>query len=183
MLSSYSCSCLCFWIDSLPKSVRLAFKKLMRTRKLIKWIFFFFVRQMAPPESYNYHPIIPPPDAENPSPYDGETTCSICYEEVDLYPRSSALSHSTHVHGRSNSLDKKSSFSLSPTVISSKDKISREKESEREGLLGGLGGLDRRNYAIAPCGHVFHTSCLAQWMSIKVCSISLCLFSLFKISR
>ncbi|KIR79484.1 ligase [Cryptococcus gattii EJB2] len=128
---------------------------------------FFLPKSMAPPESYNYHPIIPPPDAENPSPYDGETTCSICYEEVDLYPRSGALSLSTHVHGRPNSLDKKSSFSLSPTVISSKDKISREKESEREGLLGGLGGLDRRNYAIAPCGHVFHTSCLAQWMSIK----------------
>ncbi|KAE8537615.1 hypothetical protein D1P53_006324 [Cryptococcus gattii VGV] len=128
---------------------------------------FFLPKSMAPPESYNYHPIIPPPDAENPSPYDGETTCSICYEEVDLYPRSGALSLSTHVHGRPNSLDKKSSFSLSPTVISSKDKISREKESEREGFLGGLGGLDRRNYAIAPCGHVFHTSCLAQWMSIK----------------
>lgn len=131
---------------------------------------------MAPPESYNYHPIISPPDPENPSPYDGETTCSICYEEVDLYPRSSALSLSTHVHSRSNSLDKKSSSPLSPAIIPSKDKISREKESEREGLLGGLGGLDRRNYAIAPCGHVFHTSCLAQWMSIKVRPCSLVFF-------
>ncbi|OXG23479.1 ligase [Cryptococcus neoformans Tu401-1] len=128
---------------------------------------FFLPKSMAPPESYNYHPIISPPDPENPSPYDGETTCSICYEEVDLYPRSGALSLSTHVHSRSNSLDKKSSSPLSSAMISSKDKISREKESEREGLLGGLGGLDRRNYAIAPCGHVFHTSCLAQWMSIK----------------
>lgn len=128
---------------------------------------FFLPKSMAPPESYNYHPIISPPDPENPSPYDGETTCSICYEEVDLYPRSGALSLATHVHSRSNSLDKKSSSSLSPVIISSKDRISREKESEREGLLGGLGGLDRRNYAIAPCGHVFHTSCLAQWMSIK----------------
>lgn len=135
---------------------------------------------MAPPESYNYHPIISPPDPENPSPYDGETTCSICYEEVDLYPRSGALSLATHVHSRSNSLDKKSSSSLSPVIISSKDRISREKESEREGLLGGLGGLDRRNYAIAPCGHVFHTSCLAQWMSIKVCPCLSCfLFSSF----
>lgn len=39
-----------------------------------------------------------------------------------------------------------------------------------EALAGlGLGNLaQRRSYALAPCGHLFHTACLAQWMGVKV---------------
>lgn len=31
-----------------------------------------------------------------------------------------------------------------------------------------LGMSSRRAYALAPCGHLFHTKCLAQWLGIKV---------------
>ncbi|WWD20527.1 hypothetical protein CI109_105003 [Kwoniella shandongensis] len=87
---------------------------------------FFLPKSLAPPELYNYHPLIPTSDPENPSPVN-ETTCSICMEEVDL-----TTSHPSH----------------SSTA------------------MGGLGDK-RRNYALAPCGHLFHTKCLSQWMGIK----------------
>jgi len=31
-----------------------------------------------------------------------------------------------------------------------------------------LGMNRRRSYAVAPCHHLFHTRCLAQWLAIKV---------------
>ena len=31
-----------------------------------------------------------------------------------------------------------------------------------------LGINPRRAYALAPCHHIFHTKCLAQWLAIKV---------------
>lgn len=31
-----------------------------------------------------------------------------------------------------------------------------------------LGMSRRRSYAVAPCHHLFHTKCLAQWLAIKV---------------
>lgn len=31
-----------------------------------------------------------------------------------------------------------------------------------------LGMNRRRSYAVAPCHHLFHTKCLAQWLAIKV---------------
>lgn len=88
--------------------------------------------QFKPSESYNYHPLLPPVDAENPSTDSSEKTCSICMEEVDTRP--------------------------GPTS---------------EVLLGIN---PRRAYALAPCHHLFHTKCLAQWLAIKVscrrCSVS-----------
>jgi hypothetical protein len=41
---------------------------------------------MAPAESYNYHPLLPPSDPENPISKEDERTCSICMEEVDVRP-------------------------------------------------------------------------------------------------
>jgi hypothetical protein len=32
-----------------------------------------------------------------------------------------------------------------------------------------LGMNRKRSYAVAPCHHLFHTRCLAQWLAIKVC--------------
>jgi len=81
------------------------------------------VSQLAPAESYNYHPLLPPSDPENPPP-SAEETCSICMDPVDTRPGPSG-----------------------------------------EVLLGiNL----RRAYALAPCHHLFHTRCLAQWMAVKV---------------
>jgi hypothetical protein len=37
--------------------------------------------------------------------------------------------------------------------------------SDAQALLG-LNG--RRQYALAPCHHLFHTKCLSQWLAIKV---------------
>ncbi|KAK4685270.1 transmembrane E3 ubiquitin-protein ligase, partial [Tremellales sp. Uapishka_1] len=45
---------------------------------------FFLPKRFAPAETYNYHPVLPPADAENPS--HQETTCSICMEEVNTHP-------------------------------------------------------------------------------------------------
>ena len=42
-------------------------------------------KRFAPAESYNYHPLMPPIDPENPS-SDTEKVCSICMEEVDTRP-------------------------------------------------------------------------------------------------
>ena len=48
---------------------------------------FFLPKSMQPPESYNYHPYIPPADPENPASEGGEEkTCSICMEEVNTSP-------------------------------------------------------------------------------------------------
>ncbi|WVQ74741.1 hypothetical protein IAR50_004346 [Cryptococcus sp. DSM 104548] len=113
---------------------------------------FFLPKSMAPPEMYNYHPHIPPADPENPTPLDGETTCSICYDDVDLHPHSHPATHSR---------------AASTSKSGGKDKKVKENEGRDRDVLSGLGLGDRRGYAIAPCGHVFHTNCLAQWMSIK----------------
>lgn len=47
-------------------------------------------RQFAPAEGYDYHPLMPAPDAENAIEGAGEvsteTTCSICMEEVNTHP-------------------------------------------------------------------------------------------------
>lgn len=46
---------------------------------------------MQPAESYDYHPLLPPADPENPSPLSSaEKTCSICMEEVDTHPGTSS---------------------------------------------------------------------------------------------
>ncbi|KAL1409803.1 hypothetical protein Q8F55_003800 [Vanrija albida] len=91
---------------------------------------FFLPKSFAPKEAYNYHPILPPADAENAGggAFEGGTTCSICMEEV-----------STHPSGPST-----------------------------DGSGGALLGLNARaSYAVAPCHHLFHTKCLAQWLAIK----------------
>ena len=110
-----------------------------------------------PAELYNYHPIFPSTDIENPSSptsidasgKDGkgaapgfniqsldDSTCSICMEHVETSAAASGLAG--------------------------------------EALAGlGLGNLaQRRSYALAPCGHLFHTACLAQWMGVKVSLIT-----------
>ncbi|WWC65490.1 uncharacterized protein I303_108108 [Kwoniella dejecticola CBS 10117] len=94
---------------------------------------FFLPKSLSPPESYNYHPVLPSfssdPEAAASFPLlsTDEKTCSICMEEVDL----------------SQSLNQNHSHST-----------------------GGLGNK-RKNYALAPCGHLFHTNCLSQWMAVK----------------
>ncbi|ODN80188.1 hypothetical protein L198_07845 [Cryptococcus wingfieldii CBS 7118] len=127
---------------------------------------FFLPKSMAPPEMYNYHPHIPPPDAENPTPFDGETTCSICYDDVDLHPFSPSHPFSPHSPSHAHSNGHMRAASTSKTGGKGKDKKDEAREGGRD-VLSGLGLGDRRGYAIAPCGHVFHTDCLAQWMGIK----------------
>ncbi|WVQ85781.1 hypothetical protein IAT38_007948 [Cryptococcus sp. DSM 104549] len=120
---------------------------------------FFLPKSMQPPESYNYHPSIPLPDPENPSPFGPSPTCSICYEEVDLHP------HHHHPSGA-----RSRSHSPSASTSGAGAGASGSGAGQGQGLLGlgdlGLGDK-RRSYAVAPCGHVFHTKCLAQWMGIK----------------
>ncbi|WWC92049.1 uncharacterized protein L201_007003 [Kwoniella dendrophila CBS 6074] len=100
---------------------------------------FFLPKSLAPPESYNYHPILPSPTSDPEAAAatfplllsEGEKTCSICMEEVDL----SQSSYDNHHHSTSTGL----------SVVGNK----------------------RKNYALAPCGHLFHTNCLNQWMAVK----------------
>ncbi|BEJ11489.1 hypothetical protein CspHIS471_0109110 [Cutaneotrichosporon sp. HIS471] len=51
---------------------------------------FFLPKRFAPAEGYDYHPLLPVPDAENALEGRGEipaeTTCSICMEEVNTHP-------------------------------------------------------------------------------------------------
>ncbi|WVW81137.1 hypothetical protein I302_103128 [Kwoniella bestiolae CBS 10118] len=95
---------------------------------------FFLPKSLSPPESYNYHPLIPSPstDPEAAAAFhpllSSEKTCSICMEEVDLS------------HNHSSTHNAASSAGL---------------------------GNKRKNYALAPCGHLFHTDCLSQWMAVK----------------
>jgi hypothetical protein len=90
---------------------------------------FFLPNRFAPVAGYDYHPLLPTPDAENALEGGGagelpaETTCSICMEDVDTYP------------------------------------------DPADGPLLNLNA--RRNYAVAPCHHLFHTKCLQQWMAVK----------------
>ncbi|THH03274.1 hypothetical protein EW145_g6386 [Phellinidium pouzarii] len=120
---------------------------------------FFLPRGYSPPSQYDYHPYIPPPDAEAPEPSLGD--CAICMEAILVQP---------DVHLRRRSL---SGRSLSGRRRSNSVK-EREKEKEREtGMRGildrieastgrstsvaaGIGGsASKRAYALAPCHHLF----------------------------
>jgi hypothetical protein len=102
-----------------------------------------------PAESYNYHPIFPSPDIET------------------GYIASDAKSGSS---GDINVNMQSPDDNTCSICMEHVDTSSVSSGLAGEALAGlGLGNLDkRRSYALAPCGHLFHTACLAQWMAVKV---------------
>nr|ODN88861.1 hypothetical protein L204_06299 [Cryptococcus depauperatus CBS 7855] len=143
-----------FFIDEKPWIWGLVFWQIIQ----VGWMWlqeiwspaFFLPKSLSPPEQYNYHPSLPFPDPENPLSYSAsETTCSICFETVDVYaPHHYPLP--------------------SPSTLDRHRKTSEDMERLLGGVSVGVGTVaGRKIHAIAPCGHVFHTHCLAQWMSVK----------------
>lgn len=107
-------------------------------------------KQFAPPAAYDYHQPLPTPDPEAPEQDFGN--CSICMEPIIVSQLASG-SGDKHIHTDESSV---------PSIAA----------------VSGVGHVGskvmnmnlRRTYALAPCHHLFHTECLSQWLSIKVCS-------------
>ncbi|KAF8868514.1 hypothetical protein CPB85DRAFT_1570920 [Mucidula mucida] len=115
---------------------------------------FFVPARFATVKSYDYHPILPLPDAEAPEQTLGD--CSICMDAIMIDP--------SLVRGR-KSIDEK---------VDTWDTGKRKSKGMHAGALlnavqVGVGSaVTRKSYSLAPCHHLFHTDCLEKWLAIKV---------------
>ncbi|KAA1475498.1 hypothetical protein DENSPDRAFT_842291 [Dentipellis sp. KUC8613] len=108
---------------------------------------FFLPSRYSPTTPYNYHPPLPLP---GPTAGDPEAAppaslgdCSICMDAI----RPPAADHPGADEGKGMGKG-----------------MGGDAHEEREGLLARRG---RREYSLAPCGHLFHTECLERWLEIK----------------
>lgn len=105
-------------------------------------------------DTWDYHPVLPPHDIENPSGSVGDgdkkdVDCVICFEKIELTGG-----------GRRDSIDARTS----------------EKGDEAAGSGGPVGdvlgaarrGASRMSYMVPPCHHLAHTTCLESWAAIKM---------------
>lgn len=105
-------------------------------RPLLAWL------ELAETETWDYHPLLPPPDVEAASlaqaddEGNAKEDCPICLSPIQIAP-------------------------ARPKDGKEKDALENEgeREKERQELRWG--------YMIPPCGHVAHTECLESWIEIK----------------
>lgn len=112
---------------------------------------FFMGNRVIAAKTYDYHPSLPLPDTEDPQQTLGD--CAICMDVIEVDPS---------LRRRSKSSDGKERG----------DMLGLTSRPRRPGGIFGAvsavgGGNARKNYSLAPCHHLFHTSCLEQWLAIK----------------
>ena len=94
---------------------------------------------LAETETWDYHPLLPPPDLEagalGNEEGNAKEDCPICLSPIQIAPARSG------------------------PAVKEKDAGEVDREKERQELRWG--------YMIPPCGHVAHTECLESWIEIK----------------
>jgi len=118
---------------------------------------FFLPKGYGTVERYDYHPHMSLPDAESPEQSLGD--CVICLDAIVVQP----------AHRRKSLSDRASRYTekeKSADGGSSASHLLGAMQSGIEAAGRGSGG-PRKPWALAPCHHLFHTTCLEKWLAIK----------------
>ncbi|KAF4593156.1 hypothetical protein EYR38_008868 [Pleurotus pulmonarius] len=117
---------------------------------------FFLPARFKQVNVYDYHPVLPVPDAEAPEQSLGD--CAICMDAIVI----------------DSSLRRRSEDKLERQMSSSKSNVKARTSgflnAMQKRMVGG-GAKARKSYSLAPCHHLFHTECLEKWLAIKVSCI------------
>ncbi|KAF7430683.1 hypothetical protein PC9H_006392 [Pleurotus ostreatus] len=113
---------------------------------------FFLPARFKQVNVYDYHPVLPLPDAEAPEQSLGD--CAICMDAILI----------------DSSLRRRSEDKLERQMSSSKSNVKARTSgffSAMQKRMVGGGATARKSYSLAPCHHLFHTECLEKWLAIK----------------
>jgi mitofusin len=125
----------------------------------------FFVRDGWAPPAYDYHPILRE-DEEGATMPLNITTSSESPSTIDA---SAAEGETTKASGESKSKGKKV-FDCS--ICANDIEVPVIPAGADESSVAGMGGtsmiLQRRQYMVTPCRHIFHTGCLEGWMRYRL---------------
>ena len=128
----------------------------------------FFVKDGWAPPAYDYHPILRE-DEEGATMPLNMTTSSESPTVLDASPSGSAEGESTKASGESKSKGKKV-FDCS--ICANDIEVPVVPAGGDENSVTGMGGtsmiLQRRQYMVTPCRHIFHSSCLEGWMRYRL---------------
>jgi len=136
---------------------------------------FFLPQTYVHAQSYNYHPVFPGADPEAPQ-QESLGDCAICLDSIKLQSQSqsaltsgsSSRDHTSrpgsrftgHLHPGNTGIWQRLRSSALDAIHDARTRAVRASNAN--------GGVHARNvYALAPCGHLFHTSCLEKWLAIK----------------
>jgi hypothetical protein len=128
----------------------------------------FFVRDGWAPPAYDYHPILRE-DAEGATMPLNITTSDDSNLPSALDTSSSTEEGSTKASGESKDKSKKV-FDCS--ICANDIEVPIIPAGADESSIAGVGGtsmiLQRRQYMVTPCRHIFHTGCLEGWMRYRL---------------
>ena len=128
----------------------------------------FFVREGWAPPAYDYHPILRE-DEEGATMPLNITTSDESDHPPTLDASSSTEEESTKASGDSKDKGKKV-FDCS--ICANDIEVPVIPAGADESSTAGVGGtsmiLQRRQYMVTPCRHIFHTGCLEGWMRYRL---------------
>jgi mitofusin len=128
----------------------------------------FFVRDGWAPPAYDYHPILRE-DEEGATMPLNITTSSDSPSTIDASASSANEGESTRASGESKSKGKKV-FDCS--ICANDIEVPVIAAGADESSVARMGGtsmiLQRRQYMVTPCRHIFHTACLEGWMRYRL---------------
>ncbi|KAL6708552.1 hypothetical protein ACN47E_002533 [Coniothyrium glycines] len=126
----------------------------------------FFIREGWAPPAYDYHPILRE-DAEGATMPLNVTTVDDSPSTLDA--SSSSTEEASKAPGESRGKDRKV-FDCS--ICAQDIEVPVIPAGSDENSVAGMGGtgmiLQRRQYMVTPCRHIFHTSCLEGWMRYRL---------------
>jgi mitofusin len=127
----------------------------------------FFIKEGWAPPAYDYHPILRE-DEEGATMPLNITTSDSASTTLDASP-SSSTEECTKASGESKDKGKKV-FDCS--ICANDVEVPVIPSGADESSVAGMGGtsmiLQRRQYMVTPCRHIFHTGCLEGWMRYRL---------------